>query len=66
MNVRYPELEVQLTGENGNAMAVISAVCRALRRGGVPATEVTAFTEEAMSGDYDNVLRTCMRWVEVS
>jgi len=63
---RYPEIEVELVGNSGNAMEIIGAVRRAMRRGGVPADQITAFSAEAMSGDYDNVLRTCMRWVEVS
>lgn len=63
---RYPDIEVQLAGEDGNAMAIISRVRRALRRAGVPSEEQEAFTSEAMSGDYDNVLQTAMRWVDVS
>lgn len=62
---KYP-IEVELTGGSGNAGAIIGAVSRALRREGVPGEEVDQFRAEAMSGDYDNVLRTAMRWVEVS
>lgn len=63
---RHPEIEVRLSGTDGNAIMVIGAVSRALRRGGVPDAEVSAFTVEAMSGDYDNVIQTAMRWVNVS
>lgn len=63
---KYPDIEVQLSGEDGNAFAVMGAVTRALRRAGVPTDEVDEFRREAMSGDYDNVLRTAMRWVEVA
>ena len=66
MQVKYEEVEVRLTGEDGNAYAIIGNVSRALKRSGVSAEEVTAFQDEAMSGDYDNVLRTAMRWVSVS
>jgi hypothetical protein len=62
---RYPEIEVQLTGTDGNAMSVMSKVTRALRQHG-HADEVSEFMAEAMSGDYDNVLVTCMKWVSVS
>lgn len=62
---KYPEIEVQLTGTDGNAMSIMAKVGAALRRGGHPG-EVNQFMEEAMSGDYDNVLSTCMRWVSVS
>jgi hypothetical protein len=66
MEVKYPDINVQLTGEDGNAFAVIGLVNRALLRAGVSADERAAFRTEAMSGDYDNVLATAMRWVDVS
>ena len=65
MDVKYPEIEVQLTGGDGNAMIVIGTVTRALRRNKVPKEEIDAFVAEATSGDYDHVLQTCMKTVEV-
>jgi len=65
MDVKYPHIEVQLTGHDGNAFFIIGTVQKALRRGGVPAAEVKAFVDEATSGDYDHVLQTCMKTVEV-
>ena len=58
-------IEVQLTGEDGNAMSIMSSVGRALLRNGVPKEEVDIFYAEAMSSDYDHLLRTASRWVEV-
>ena len=66
MEIKYPDIEVQLTGQDGNSFAIVGAVSKALRRGGVSSGEIEEFQEEAMSGDYDNVLQTCMRWVHVS
>lgn len=63
---RCPEIEVQLTGEDGNVFAVMEAVREALRKGGYSVAVVNAYTDEAMAGDYDNLLRVTMRWVEVS
>lgn len=63
--VKYPEIDVQLSGRNGNAFVIIGAVRQALRQGGVSAAEIEEFSEEATSGDYDGVLQTCMRWVSV-
>lgn len=63
--VKYSDVEVQLSGEDGNAFFVIGRVSSALRRAGVPSEEISEFTDEAMSGDYDNVLQTCMKWVTV-
>lgn len=64
--VKFPNVEVQLTGEDGNAFFIIGRVSAALKAGGATPEQVKEFTHEAMSGDYDNVLRTCMRWVEVA
>lgn len=63
---KYPEIEVQLSGEDGNAFSVIGRVQKALRRGGVSQEEQDEFRKEATSGDYDNVLATAMKWVEVA
>lgn len=65
-DVRYPGVRVQLTGENGNAFAVLGSVLRELRNAGVPQAERDAFREEATAGDYDHLLATCMRWVDVA
>ena len=63
---KYPNIDVELVGEDGNALAIVGRVARALRRADVDAAEVDEFRREALSGDYDNVLRTAMEWVEVS
>lgn len=60
---RYPHVTVQLSGEDGNAFAIIGRVAQALRRAGVGAKEVDEFRSQAMLSDYDNVLSTCMSWV---
>lgn len=67
MNPKYPSVNVtvKLTGEDANAFAIMGRVIRELRRAGVPSEEIDRFRKEAMSGDYDNLLRTCMRWVNV-
>ena len=64
--VKHPEVEVQLTGTDGNAFAVLGHVQKAMRRAGVPAEEISQFVGEATSGDYNHLLATCMAWVEVS
>jgi hypothetical protein len=65
MKIKYPDVKVQLVGGDGNAIVIIGTVSKALRQAGVPADEVKQFQGEAMSGDYDNVLATCMAWVDV-
>lgn len=63
--MKYPEIEVQLTGEDGNAFAVLGKVRKALRRADVPQEEIEQFTKEATSGDYDHLLGVCIEWVNV-
>lgn len=64
---KFPNVHVTLVGQDGNAMMMIGAVREALRRQGkVSPEEIEQFTNEATSGDYDNVIRTCYEWVEVS
>lgn len=64
LDIKYPEITVKLVGEDGNAFSIIGRTTQALRRAGVSQDEISAFQEEAMSGDYDNVLQTVMKWVD--
>lgn len=59
---KYPDVTVQLSGEDGNAMFIIGRARLTARRSDVPNEELDKFTEEAMSGDYDHVLQTVMKW----
>ena len=63
--VRYPDVRVRLVGEDGNAFAIIGRIRAALRRAGVPASEIEDFTAQATAGNYDDLLMTCMKWVQV-
>jgi hypothetical protein len=64
--VKYPEVHVRLVGEDGNAFAIMGRVSRALKEAGVPQAEIDAYYAESTSGDYDNLLRTATRWVQVA
>lgn len=57
--------KVQLIGEDGNAMMIIGLCRRELRKAGYSKEEVEKFQREALSGDYDNVLQTAMKWCDV-
>jgi len=65
-DVKFPEIEVELSGKDGNAFGVLAEVRKALRRGGVSAEQIEEFESEATSGDYDHLLQTAMAWVVVS
>ena len=63
---KYPDVIVQLSGEDGNSMFIIGRARRTARRAGVSSDELDKFSEEAMSGDYDNVLQTVMKWFDTT
>lgn len=62
---RYPEVTVQTTGEDGNALVLIGRVRRALRQVGASQEEITEFSNQATSGDYDKLLRVLQEWVNI-
>jgi hypothetical protein len=59
------DIDVQLTGTDGNAFALMGKVSKGILDSGGTKADVVAFQNEAMSGDYDDLLRTCMAWVNV-
>ena len=61
---KYPNINIELVGEDGNAYSIIGRCTLALKRNGLR-DEVEAFRKEATSGDYDNVLRTVLAWFSV-
>lgn len=63
---KYPEIKVQLTGQDGNGFFIVCRVRDALKQDGIPESERQEFFEEALSGDYDHMLTTVMAWVKVS
>lgn len=58
--------KLKLVGRDGNAFSILWAADQALKKNGFSSEDREKFKEEAMSGDYDNLLRTCMKWFEVS
>jgi hypothetical protein len=57
---------VQLTGNDGNAFAIMGAVRSALKKTGATQEQIDEYMKASMSGDYDNLLRVAMEWVEVN
>ena len=57
-DVKYPEINVTLVGEDGNAFAILGRCQQAARRGGVPRDKIDEFLAEAKEGDYNHLLRT--------
>lgn len=63
---RYPNIKVQLTGTDSNTFIMVSKVRSAMKRAGVPEDACVQFFNEALSGNADHALQTCMAWVDVS
>ena len=63
---KFPTVEVELLGEDGNAFAILGRVSKAMKRAGVEKTDIDESMAEAMSGDYDHLVRTVMATVEVA
>lgn len=62
--VKFPDVTVQLVGEDGNAFAILGRVSAALRKAGYPEA-IKPYMDEAMDGDYDNLLRVTAQTVNV-
>ena len=62
---KYPNVTVvmDIDGPDGNAFAIMGAVSKALKNAGVSKEEITAYSMDSMSGDYENLLATADKWV---
>ena len=65
-DVKYPHIEVQLLGTNGNAFVLLAKVQEAMRKAGVSQKEIDAVMEEARKSDYDHLLQTLVKTVVVT
>lgn len=64
-DIKYPGIEVQLIGEDGNAFFIVGRVIRAMKHEGVPMEVLNEFRAEALSGDYNHVLNTVQKYVSI-
>lgn len=61
----YPQVSVKLTGKDGNSFAILGEIKKAMRKASIEDEEIDKFYAEAMEDDYDHLLRTCMKYVNV-
>ena len=62
---KYPDVRVQLSGNSGNAFAIIGSVQKALRSE-VNREVSNEWVNHAMAASsYDNLLQRAMSWVDV-
>jgi hypothetical protein len=72
MEAKFPNVIVTLVGQNGNAYNLLGLCRRAFKKyyKENPCDfdideKLKEFEDEAMSGDYDHLLCTCMKWFNV-
>jgi hypothetical protein len=63
--VKFPNVTVRLIGYDSNSFSIIGRVKNALEKGGATREQVKEYCQQSMSGDYDNLLRVAMEWVNV-
>ena len=63
--IKYPEITVELSGQDGNAFMILGLCKRAMQRVLLPQEEIDKFMKEATSGDYNHLLATVMTWFDV-
>jgi hypothetical protein len=66
MAPKFPHVEVELVGQDGNAFAILGAASKAMRQANVDKADIDEMMAEAMGGDYDHLLQTVAATVSVS
>jgi hypothetical protein len=56
---------VKLSGNDGNAFAIMGSVRNALKKAGATKEQLDQYTMDSMSGDYQNLLRVASRYVNI-
>lgn len=62
---KYPQAVVHLTLTE-NAFEIMGTVQKALKKAGATKEELTHYSMDSMSGDYDNLCETVHKWVTVA
>jgi hypothetical protein len=65
METKYPNITVKLVGQDGNAFNILGLVIKGMKKAKLTQEQIDEFKKEAMSGDYDNLLITCTKYVKV-
>ena len=62
---KYPEITVNLVGENGNTFYILGKCLSAMRRANISKEEQDEFYRQATASDYNHLVITCMEWFNV-
>ena len=58
-------MKYTLVGQDGNAFALMGYTSKALKREGL-GDKVKGMMDEATSGDYNNLIRVCMKYLDMA
>ena len=59
----YPQVKVKLVGLDGNAFSIIGRCVKEAQKH-LDKSIIDSFKVEAMSGNYDHLLMTCMKYFD--
>jgi len=57
--------KLQLSGQDGNVFFILGSAQKVARKAGWTKEKIEQFMKEAMSGDYDRALQTCIEYFDV-
>jgi len=57
--------KLKIIGQDGNAFFILGKAQQAAKQAGWEKEQIDGFMKEAMAGDYDHLLATCMEFFEV-
>lgn len=64
--VKYPHIEVELIGRDGNAFGILAAVRKEMNKDpDIEKVDIDEFLAQATSGDYYHLLQVVKEWVTV-
>ena len=61
-----PTIKIYLEGEAGNAYVIMGKTCNALFNEGADEEYLNKYRDEAMSGDYENLLKITSQYVNLN
>lgn len=62
---KKPTVQIQLSGPEGNAYVILGRASSALLDAGYTVEEKDQYIEEATADDYDHLLKTTKKWVNL-
>lgn len=58
-------ITVELIGTDGNAFAILGKVKKAMKAASLTKIQIDEFQNEAMNGDYNHLLQTVTKYVDI-